>query len=346
MKNGITANPLTANANLFLGVGRSSALSIAPTVAPSTTSRPEYRITAGTLPTGLTFNTATGAIEGTTTTKGTYTFTAGVAYDTWVGGGNGNNAYTAQYTLTVGDLLTSAQDLSAVAAGEAFSSAIALDPRLGTISGNKTYTLIGALPAGLELTTVGTDDNPVTATALISGTPTESGIFDFSIRVVAASTGNRPTTYIDATTSFTLVVSAGEPEPETKYDVTFAGNYTGATDTVVEVVAGEKVAPVTPYRAGYIFTGWFTDADATTAVDFSQGVTAAKTVYAGWKAISDLENVDPVDNGGGEIKAGCGSVYGIGGGSGGGGIGAAVGLILAMLAVGLLAAKRKRAALN
>lgn len=40
--------------------------------------------------------------------------------------------------------------------------------------------------------------------------------------------------------------------------------------------------PDDPARAGYGFTGWFTDAEATTPYLFDTPVSAALTLYAGW----------------------------------------------------------------
>lgn len=81
-----------------------------------------------------------------------------------------------------------------------------------------------------------------------------------------------------------------EPEPEpsvTEYTVTFDANGgTLAGSAEVKVKEGEKVAEPTadPTRAGHDFTGWYTNAAATTVYDFSSAVTANLTLYAGWAA--------------------------------------------------------------
>lgn len=69
------------------------------------------------------------------------------------------------------------------------------------------------------------------------------------------------------------------------YTVTFNYNYDGAPAAqTAEVEAGETVAmPEEPVREGnFVFTGWFTDAQATEQFDFTSGITADTTLYAGW----------------------------------------------------------------
>ena len=79
--------------------------------------------------------------------------------------------------------------------------------------------------------------------------------------------------------------STSEDETAT-YTVTFDYNYDGAESSVVEVTEGETVTAVTsPERDGYLFTGWYTDANCTeeNEYDFDETVTADLTLYAGWE---------------------------------------------------------------
>ncbi|WP_382389243.1 InlB B-repeat-containing protein [Leucobacter albus] len=66
------------------------------------------------------------------------------------------------------------------------------------------------------------------------------------------------------------------------YTVTFdsAGGSPVAAATVNE--SDPATEPTGPTRAGYTFTGWYTDEDATDAYDFEAPVTADLTLYAGW----------------------------------------------------------------
>jgi uncharacterized repeat protein (TIGR02543 family) len=67
------------------------------------------------------------------------------------------------------------------------------------------------------------------------------------------------------------------------YSVTFDYNYSGSTPSVVSVESGKTVAkPADPTRTDYSFTGWFKEASAATAYDFTSAVTSNLTLYAGW----------------------------------------------------------------
>ena len=72
--------------------------------------------------------------------------------------------------------------------------------------------------------------------------------------------------------------------PATIYTVTFE-TYGGGTVASQEIVSGEKATEPneTPSRDGYTFFGWCSDAEISTAFDFSQEITSNKTVYAGYK---------------------------------------------------------------
>lgn len=73
-----------------------------------------------------------------------------------------------------------------------------------------------------------------------------------------------------------------------KYAVSFDLNYAGASAPAVQMVeAGAYAArPSDPVREGYRFGGWYADANATTAFDFSAAaITGDVTVYAAWTAV-------------------------------------------------------------
>ncbi len=68
------------------------------------------------------------------------------------------------------------------------------------------------------------------------------------------------------------------------YIVTFAANYEGGTDSTAIVAVGEDVGePSAPVRDGYLFAGWYLDAEGTSAYDFASSVEANTTVYAIWQ---------------------------------------------------------------
>ena len=69
-----------------------------------------------------------------------------------------------------------------------------------------------------------------------------------------------------------------------EYDITFKYN-NGQADKTVSVHENEFIPrPDTPTRSGYTFTGWYTDAECTSAWNFEiDRVTAPTTLYAGWQ---------------------------------------------------------------
>lgn len=136
-------------------------------IAADGTPAPGYSVTAGTLPPGLALNPLTGALTGTPTEYGTFTFT--VTADNGVG-----TAAAQEFTLEVVQSPTTVRTpaLPALRTGTAFSvdlsSAVSSSPA-------PTYRVTaGELPAGVTL-------DPVTGR--LSGTPTAAGRYAFTITV-------------------------------------------------------------------------------------------------------------------------------------------------------------------
>ena len=68
-----------------------------------------------------------------------------------------------------------------------------------------------------------------------------------------------------------------------KINVTFNYNYSGSTNTVVELRNGDTLTyPTVPTRSGYAFAGWYTDSSCTTKYSFSGTITEDTTLYAKW----------------------------------------------------------------
>ena len=128
-----------------------------------------FSVSAGTLPTGLTLNAATGAITGTPTTAATSNFTI-IATD-----GNGATGSRA-YTFAVNGAVTvNPATLPAGTVGAAYSQTVSAAGG----SGSYTYSVsAGVLPAGLTLNA---------STGVISGMPTAAATSAFTIR---ATDGN------------------------------------------------------------------------------------------------------------------------------------------------------------
>ena len=81
--------------------------------------------------------------------------------------------------------------------------------------------------------------------------------------------------------SATAKVTVTDPD-EGRYTVTFVTDHATAPDAV-RVNAGEKVTnPGNLAEEGFIFLGWYTDSNHTTAVDWDAPINENKTYYAGW----------------------------------------------------------------
>ncbi|MBI1761758.1 MAG: putative Ig domain-containing protein, partial [Acidobacteria bacterium] len=135
------------------------------TVSASPAGSYSYAVSAGALPTGLTLNAATGAITGTPSASGSFSFTITAS----AGGCNGSNTYTVTIacpTITLGALANGQ-------AGVAYSQTVSVSP-----AGSYTFAIItGNLPSGLSLNTT---------TGVISGLPTVTGTYTFTLRAQTA----------------------------------------------------------------------------------------------------------------------------------------------------------------
>lgn len=133
-----------------------------------------WAITSGSLPPGITLDTLAGEINGQTTASGTYTFEVTVKDAPQVVQGLAGTK--SQFTVAVKNaLFISTSSLPRAEVGTAYSQTVLAD------GGMKPYTWSvknGSLPGGLSI---------AEATGIISGTPTASGTFDFTLTVTDAN---------------------------------------------------------------------------------------------------------------------------------------------------------------
>lgn len=173
-------------------------------------------ITAGTMPAGMSFNTATATLSGTPTSAGTVTFNV-VATDS--SSGSGPYSITGTYTLTVSapSISVSPATLPNPAIATAYSQTVT------AANGTAPYTYAitsGALPAGLTLTSSG----------VLSGTPTAGGTFNITITATDANSFTASRAYsltIGAPTVTVNPAAAPAAQVTTAYSQTFSA--TGGT---------------------------------------------------------------------------------------------------------------------
>ena len=116
--------------------------------------------------------------------------------------------------------------------------------------------------------------------------------FEFAYSVEKADTSDKvglPTLKL----TVMLTDSTPAPEPAEKFTVTFVDNFNKTFDKVA-VEKGEAVAkPTDPSFDGWKFEGWFTDAAAKNAYDFSAPVTGDLTLYAGYSKFGVPTETEP-----------------------------------------------------
>lgn len=84
-------------------------------------------------------------------------------------------------------------------------------------------------------------------------------------------------------------------EKTVQYTVKFDANGHGTAPADVTLWSGECVErPADPAEDGWLFTGWFTDKEATTAYDFAVPVTSDIILYAGWERLNIVSAMNPV----------------------------------------------------
>jgi putative Ig domain-containing protein/Big-like domain-containing protein len=176
-----------------------------------------WSLLSGTLPAGLTLNPATGMLAGTPTANGTTTFAVQVA-DSAQPGLSASRTFTVS---VVNGFVGTTSSLPQASVGQPFTATL-------TAAGGVTpyvWSLQGTLPPGLSLAPGGT----------ITGTPTATGIFPFTVQAV--DSGAPP---LSVTTSLTITVVS-------PFKITTASLLEGVTggsyDQDVDVVGG--TAPYT-----------------------------------------------------------------------------------------------------
>ncbi len=155
-----------------------------------------WSISSGSLPSGLSLSATSGIVSGTPTTGGTFSFTVTVTDNS-----SPSQSQSAETSITVATapvstpspLAITSSDLSSGHDGTAYAAI------LQASGGTPAYTWSissGSLPSGLNL---------AATTGVISGTPTASGTFNFTARVID---NGSPAQSQTAETSITVAAAA------------------------------------------------------------------------------------------------------------------------------------------
>lgn len=227
-----------------------------------------WSVTSGTLPDGLELNesnTSTVSISGTPTTEGTYTFTLQVIAAGMIA--------SREFSLTVNPLLMITTDsvLPNAKMNQPYSCTLETDNEsdnfvMWSVSG-------GSLPQGLVIGSY---------TGVISGSPTESGYFTFTIRASAGSVSSEKEFGITVAPSLTITTSADLPEGiiNTRYSHAFEtdaeeGNIvtwssSGTLPPGLSLDSSTGILSGTPTRTGdYTFTLKATTGGITASKEFN-----------------------------------------------------------------------------
>ena len=229
-----------------------------------------YAVSSGALPAGLSLNAATGALSGTPTAAGSFTFSVQVT-DSSTGSGAPFSA-SRSYTLSVNapTITVTPVTLTAPQVGAAFSQ------QLTAQGGDATYTFAlgsGSLPAGLSLGAGG----------LLSGTPTAAGSYSFAVTVTDGLGFTGTQNYSVTVTAPTLVLAPASL-PAATAEATYSQSFTttggtapyayavnsGALPAGLSLNAATGALSGTPTAAGsFTFSVQVTDSSSGTGAPFS-----------------------------------------------------------------------------
>lgn len=268
----------TPNAPPSATVGQSYSHSLAG--ASGGASPYTYTITSGSLPAGLSLASNDGLLSGTPTAGGTFNFTVEATDSSKLSATSGSLSLTvAAPTISV-----SPSTLPAPTYNQTYSQTVSAS------GGTRLYTYaitIGSLPTGLTLN--GT-------TGVISGTPTGSGSYNFTVTATDSSTGTgAPYTgtqnYSGTIGAPTITVSPNTLAPSPVYNQAYsqalsasggAGPYTfavtsGALPTGL-TLSGHSISGTPTASGSYNFTITVTDSNGATGLQPYSGTITAPTI--------------------------------------------------------------------
>ena len=245
-----------AAATAMAGKPYSSALMVTGGTAPY-----RFTITGGALPPGLALNPSSGSITGTPTTAGAFSYAARV---TDAKAASATTSCSIKVTSSAPALMLSCAS-PAGELGSAYSSALAVS---GGVSPYVFSISAGSLPSGLVLSS---------ATGAVTGTPTASGTFSYTGKVVDAA-GSSATTSCSIAVSAPLKLSCASSAAQVGSSYASALSASGGVSPYTFSITAGSLPPGltlnastgaitgTPTKAGsYNYTAEATDKSGTTA---------------------------------------------------------------------------------
>ena len=202
------------------------------------------------LPAGLKFNAKTLAIAGKPTKPGMYTVKI-----------TAKNASGYQWAENVELRVADIEDARVDFAGMPADGTVGIAYAGRIVAGEFKTLSVSGLPAGLKFDA---------KTGVVAGTPTKGGIFTVTVKANYPDKTTATATWLMAITPLAAFV---EPKRTAYYPLTilFANAAAGTTTGTGVYMAGKKVAISAKPAKGWVFAGWFRDANMKKPMEFESG---------------------------------------------------------------------------